>query len=325
VCPRAVAAAEDGDDLGIFRGSPPLGLSVRLRPPRGRLSRLSVRPGLSFRLHLRFPACFRVRPCADLRVRLCAHARLRFLLPTLPLVRLRLCGSPGGRVSPGGRAASTPVPVSPPAVPPRPSLSSLLSVLAVLVLGVSGCSLVSGWSDLQNGSRVSSDSGIPPTTADSGATTTDSGTIPSGSHDSGTGADSSAAGNDAGGNDSAAPVLTTVVCGATTRCLAGQACCAGFLGQSSQCQASSQACNPPSALVSCSDSSACTVLLGHAAQCCTTPGTTPGITTVASVSCRTTCAAGDAVVCDPTAATSDCPSGTTCQASPDGYPFDTCQ
>jgi hypothetical protein len=193
--------------------------------------------------------------------------------------------------------------------------SGRLAALAPLVaLASLGCSLVSGWNDLQNGTRADAappaDASAPPV-ADSGA---DSGSEqPTPGTDSGPVADASLPGPDA------SSVLMTVACG-STRCAVGEGCCTSILGGAPACQASAASCMPPKTFASCSDSTQCTATLAHAAQCC--EETSSG---VPSVSCRTTCTSTGSVVCDPTLLSPGCTAGQTCKPSSDGFGYNTCQ
>jgi hypothetical protein len=189
-------------------------------------------------------------------------------------------------------------------------ISRIAPLVAVAGLGMAstGCTLVSGWSDLQDGSGADAiDAGVDSS---------------SDNHDSGSGQTTD--GDASPSQDSAAPdsssVPPGVLCG-SSRCAVGVGCCEGIVGQSTTCVASSQACAIPSAYLTCSDSSQCTVSLGHAAQCCESSESAG----VPGASCRTTCAAGTNVVCDPTLVSPTCPSGKTCLPDPDGYGYDTCQ
>ncbi|MGO9000302.1 MAG: hypothetical protein ACLQVI_43810 [Polyangiaceae bacterium] len=192
-------------------------------------------------------------------------------------------------------------------------LARLPLLLARLALvGSAGCTLFSGWSDLQDGTTATADAGPGGTgTSDSGADSTGGQTKPP--PDSGGATDSSAAGSDA------SSVVLTVACG-STRCTLGDSCCAGIAGiGASTCVTSTQTCGPTSTLMSCSDSSQCTASLGHTAQCCQ-----DDTTGVPSVSCRTTCTGTGNIVCDPTLASPTCPTGTTCQPSEE-FSYNTCQ
>ena len=179
---------------------------------------------------------------------------------------------------------------------------------------VTGCTLVSGWSDLQDGARSTDAGSGANAPTDSGAS---SGGQPGSGADSGAQGDSAAAGNDAGGADASA-VLLTVACG-TVRCPEGEGCCVAILGESFTCAASAQSCAPPGAFETCSDSSQCIVTLGHTAQCCDN-----GSSGVPGVACRTSCAGTGNIVCDPTLLLPTCPTGMTCKANVE-FGYDTCQ
>jgi hypothetical protein len=187
-------------------------------------------------------------------------------------------------------------------------VTKVVAGLAFALTVCGGCSLVSGWNDLQDGARAGLDASAP-APVDSGADATGGETSAPPGLDSGSPIDSATGGSDA------SSVLTTVACG-STRCPVGEGCCAGILGGST-CQTPAQACSPPSTYQSCSDSTQCTASLGHPAQCCQE---TSGIT----VSCSTSCATPADIVCDPTLASPSCPAGTTCRSAP-GFGYNTCQ
>lgn len=190
-----------------------------------------------------------------------------------------------------------------------------------LSVGSLGCTLVSGWSDLQGGTPASGDAGatqdasLPPVAGDAGSGARSDGAPASGDSSSDGGAPTLDASIHEAGVD------MTILCGAT-RCPLGEDCCAGVLS-SATCQAPSASCQPPGTLESCSDSSQCTASLGHAASCCTGE---QGEGLV--VSCVTACVSSGSgtgsIVCDPTLAVPSCPSGMTCQAS-EGFDYSTCQ
>ncbi|HEY2513159.1 MAG TPA: hypothetical protein VGI39_19960 [Polyangiaceae bacterium] len=198
----------------------------------------------------------------------------------------------------------------------RPLFASGGSVLAfALAFLPAGCSLVSGWSDLQNGSKPAGDAGTeasPPATVDSGSTPppgNDAGSPP---------ADSGSPATDSG--SPAGQVPEGVACG-STRCSKGQGCCVGFIGSGGgdTCVASISACATPNTFLSCSDSTACTQEVGATSFCCATQ-----TTGLPESLCRSSCATNQAIVCDPTLDKPGCPTGTLCQTSAE-FGYNTCQ
>jgi hypothetical protein len=200
--------------------------------------------------------------------------------------------------------------------------ASARAAVLVTLIGSAGlaCTVVSGWSDLQNGAHADaaapSDGGTPPTTHDAGADAT--GVVPGGDS-SVPAADSGASGGDGASPADASSVPLTVACG-STRCAIGEGCCTSILGSSATCAAAGQTCMPPSTLATCSDSAQCVVSLGHAAQCCEETSNH-----VPSVSCRAACTATGFVVCDPTFAMPGCDAGQTCKLNSDGFGYNVCQ
>jgi hypothetical protein len=194
-----------------------------------------------------------------------------------------------------------------------------LAPLAAISASI-GCSVVSGWNDLQNGVHTdaggaSIDASAPPVAIDSGAVTDSAdGAVVPGTDSGAPPPDSSAPGSDASSVD------LTVACGAS-RCAVGEGCCASILGGKAVCQSASQSCTPPMIFASCSDSAQCAISLGHAAQCCEETGTS----SIPSVSCRGACTSSGKVVCDPTFAMPGCDAGQTCMLSSDGFGFNVCQ
>jgi hypothetical protein len=195
-------------------------------------------------------------------------------------------------------------------------VSARLALLIAVATGGAGCTLFSGWSDLQNGQSTT-----PGTGADAGAGSASGGTDAGKTTDAGVASappptDAGAAIDSSPATD-AGPVDLTVACG-QMRCPAGDSCCSAVLGASS-CVTTAQSCNPPSTLESCSDSSQCTASLGHPAQCC------EAMSGERSISCRTSCTGNEAIVCDPTLMVPGCPAGTTCQPNATGFSYNTCQ
>ena len=198
----------------------------------------------------------------------------------------------------------------------RPFFSSAAFLLGVtLTLLPSGCSLVSGWSDLQDGTKPTRDAAAeasPPATLDSGSPAPPSADAGSSDQDGGS-----------SGADSGSPapqVPEGVACGAT-RCNKGEGCCVGFFGTGSgdTCVASISACATPNTFLSCSDSTACTQEVGAPSFCCATQ-----TTGVPESLCRPTCASGQVIVCDPTLPKPGCATGTLCQANAE-FGYNTCQ
>jgi hypothetical protein len=206
------------------------------------------------------------------------------------------------------------------------ALVARVSAWAAIVLALSGstglgCTVVSGWSDLQNGGHTDAaaplDGSAPAPAPDAGTDAT--GVVPGA--DSST-PDSAASGADAASNgDSSSSVVLTVACG-STRCAIGEGCCTPIVvgGGTPTCQAGSQSCSPPKTFASCSDSAQCTVTLGHAAQCCEEFSNS-----IPSVSCRGSCTSSGSVVCDPSFAMPGCDAGQTCKLSTDGFGYNICQ
>jgi hypothetical protein len=182
----------------------------------------------------------------------------------------------------------------------RPSLFALAALGALGALG--GCSVISGWSDLQTATK---DAAPKPGTTDSGNGTS--------------GGDGDSAGGSSGGDgDSGATgdsdnTTPAVVCGAGV-CPAGEGCCISFTG--------TKTCGLPAA---------CDVNMGDMFFACTSSASCDSRAPICcydfsaeSAACAGACGQGNTVVCDSPPNT--CPQGKACTGHSAGVPdVRTCQ
>jgi hypothetical protein len=172
----------------------------------------------------------------------------------------------------------------------RASLVAIAPASAAAALAaMSGCTLLSGWSDLQTGTKDAG--GTRPATVDSGPPTdgaTDdagNGTDP----DSGTGTRI----------DSGGAPATGITCGAG-QCAPGEGCCGGFSGGKKCAKASACDVNGGDYFLACTSSASCD---SHAPVCCFD-------FTSEQAACAGSCSQGNPAVCDGPPNT--CPNGQAC-------------
>jgi len=186
---------------------------------------------------------------------------------------------------------------------------ALVAVVSLFLLagltGLGGCSLVSGWSDLQTATK---DAARPGTT-DSGNGTSDG---DSGDGTSGGDGDSGTSGTSGTSGDSG-NTTPPVVCGAGV-CPAGEGCCVSFTG--------TKTCGPPTA---------CDVNMGDMFFACTSSASCDSRAPICcydfsaeSAACAGACGQGNTIVCD--SPPNACPQGKACTGHSAGVPsVRTCQ
>lgn len=175
---------------------------------------------------------------------------------------------------------------------PRRRVAAMPFAAALALGALGGCTVVSGWSDLEGGKR-------PDASVDGGAGSEGDDADGASARDAGNGDD--AATHDSGGS----PSGTATSCNGVA-CPRSEGCCVPFAARGGSCTTQS-ACSPSSgmAFLACTSSAAC-ARAGAGTVCC--------LTNNLLAVCQSTCASGE-VLCDPSS-TADCTGGTTCQPDP---------
>jgi hypothetical protein len=168
-------------------------------------------------------------------------------------------------------------------------VTSKAFVAFALASGVAGCSLVSGWSDLEGGSSGTKDSGSKgdaSTSSGSGGGSGGSSGTSGGSSGGGSGGSSGGGEVDAGASESGSG--GGITCNGAS-CVVGDGCCYTPGNIVAPRCTTQQQCNFGGVFAACTDSRDCS---GQAAQTCCLHGGN-------GASCSATCDAPDLVMCDP--------------------------
>jgi hypothetical protein len=184
--------------------------------------------------------------------------------------------------------------------------------VTALAVGAAGCTLVSGWSDLQHGSVHDAAPGDGGGTSSGGPTLSDG--APNPTWDAS--AEPDTGGGSGSGGDAAPDADLRVVCNGIA-CALGSGCCVPAAFGFGTCAQATQ-CRIPDGFMACTDSTVCTAQAGAPSFCCSTQA--GGFPTS---SCKTKCDSNEQVACNP-ANPASCAAGETCRTSQSGS-YSICQ